>query len=422
MGDMKVKEYLFSNSVEEVFDLLADLHSLMWRIQGILDYEFKIVEKELNKKISYNYDSYRRRWYKDHGLIFYETPKLTFMLDDLGLRKVSLKIYCKDDKVGRILNDFLKRQDVNKIIVKCKGKKIRIDPYYRSQGFRLDLSRLEINDVQKEVEGLKKLIELKYLSLNGNNIREIAGLDTLVNLKHLDLSQNNIREIAGLDTLVNLKHLDLSQNNIREIAGLDTLVNLGDLNLLQNNIEFVSGLENLTKLYRLNLSYNKIKEIEGLENLTKLFELHINNNRISKMQGLENLEKLKFLSIKENAISEDIIEGNIKFPPYGIIVRAPQRFVRYCKNLEFILDSVKQFEITEIRLILTLRLFAEVFRKIRLSWLRNAIDLDKSKFDKKIFKWAKEFNFKIYGDFLIIEGNRNDYLLYLDNKLKEWEK
>ncbi|MCP6719401.1 MAG: hypothetical protein KJI71_04690, partial [Patescibacteria group bacterium] len=73
-------------------------------------------------------------------------------------------------------------------------------------------------------------------------------------------------------------------------------------------------------------------------------------------------------------------------------------------------------------LIAKLKEFAEVARKIRLSMLRNALDLDKRTFDNKIFKWAKEFNFKIDGDFIIIEGDITEFINSLDNKFKDWEK
>ena len=392
--------YTFNNPVREVFELLLDLPSLLFathektedsneneytiKVKQLYSdeshiYKFKIIEKELNKKISYDYD-FMESYVNLKG-------RLTLIFDEINPEKVNLKVYSKHNWLGESLNKKLKIQDIRKIFVKCKGKRFSVQDrsLVVKRGLTLELNNLNITDIEKEVEGLENFNDLTDLSLIGNDIKEITGLDKLVNLANLDLRFNKI--------------------------------------------EWISGLENLSNLQRLYLSENNIREIEGLENLTNLRILHLNNNKISKIRGMENLEKLQRFEIKNNLIPEDLINelGGYENPyplpgPTLDRMRFPQRFVRYCRKSNIITEPEKRFEIKEKVLIAKLKEFAEVSQKIRLSMLRNALGLDKRTFDNKIFKWAKEFNFKIDGDFIIIEGDVLEFINSLDNKFKDWEK
>jgi hypothetical protein len=44
----------------------------------------------------------------------------------------------------------------------------------------------------------------------------------------------------------------------------------------------------------------------------------------------------------------------------------------------------------------------QVSRKIRLDMMRTALEMEEKLFDKKVFQWAKQFNFIIDGDYLIV--------------------
>ena len=433
MEESKFYEYTFINPVRELFEILLDLPSLLFvsfektedsnENESIVKfamlshpelYKFKIIEKEPNRILVYDYD-FMETYVGGRG-------RLTLIFDEINPEKVNLKVEnqildsrlkqweveqkaklavlpskyhhlsnsrtvrCKPNWLGECLDEKLRRQDIHKIFVKYKGKKILVQDGSLGdlhRGFTLGLNALNITDIKNEVKGLEN---------------------------HTELTD-----------------LDLTSNNIKEITGLDKLKNLTNLYLEDNKIEWISGLDSLSKLQRLYLSGNNIQEIEGLENLTNLQILHLNDNQISKIRGMENLEKLQHFEIKNNLIPEDIIMelGGYQKSYFGKPhnhVRFPQRFVRYCRKSNIITEPEKRFQIKENVLITKLKEFAEVSQKIRLSMLRNALDLDKRTFDNKIFKWAKEFNFKIDGDFIIIEGDVLEFINSLDNKFKDWEK
>ena len=431
--DIVFYEYTFTNPVRELFELFMDLPILLFvSFEKIEDsnenestvkfamlsdpelYKFKIIEKKPDRIIVYDYD-FMETYVGERG-------RLTLIFDEISLEKVKLNVqnqiidsrlkqYETETKaklaglplkyhslvdnrrnlyqynwLGKSLNEKLKRKDIRKIFVKYKGKRILVQDGSLGglgRGFTLELNALNITDIKNEVEGLENLRELTDLYLRSNNIKEITDLDKLVNLAILYLENNKI--------------------------------------------EWISGLENLSNLQRLYLSGNNIHEIEGLENLTNLRILHLNDNKISEIRGMENQEKLQHFEIKNNLIPEDIInelggyQKSYSGKPLNH-VRFPQRFVRYCRKSNIITEPEKRFKIKENVLITKLKEFAEVSQKIRLSMLRNALDLDKRTFDNKIFKWAKEFNFKIDGDFIIIEGDILEFINSLDNKFKDWER
>ncbi len=407
-----VYKYTFTNPISDVFELLLDLPSLLfYSFEETNDstedtrlvkyamlseealYKFKIIEQKPNRLIIYDYDfmgtmvgergrlmlkfheisnesvklivqhqiidSKSKRWEGEHKKKVAGLPP--------GYQHLSRNPFnvLEQNWLGMNLDKKLKRQDISKIFVRCKGKRIIVEEGSLAimQGFTLVLDNLGIIDIKSEVEGLENFTELTDLHLNGNNIKEITGLDKLVNLRNLYLNANKI--------------------------------------------EWISGLENLSKLERLYLSGNNIQEIEGLENLTNLRILLLNDNKISNIRGMENLAALQHFEIINNPVPEDIIKdlGGYAKSYFGKEldhVRFPQRFVRYCQKPTSEIDlreSERKMEEEALK-----RKVDEVLRssqKIRLSMFRNALNLDKSKFDNRILEWTKEFNFTIDGDFLI---------------------
>ncbi len=408
--------YTFPNPVRDLFELLLDLPILLFQSYEKTElpngngfiiiylsnpelYKLKISEQIPNKRIVYNYD-----FMETH---VGERGKLILKFNELSPKEVRLEVQnkinnsilklwrvkdsipprysppggfasytdtrlvpCVPNWIGASLNEKLKSQDISKIFVTCKGKKILVqnNSIRRRNGQTLELSGLHITDIKNEVEGLENLIELTELYLDGNIIKEITGLSNLTNLVNLSLSGNKI--------------------------------------------EWISGLENLINLERLELGMNEIKEIEGLENLNNLKELYLSSNKISKIRGMENLENLQHFEIINNQISEDVLEelgGNAKsrysMKPLTLnYVRFPQRFVRYCQKP--VVEIEKEESIKQIKgkeLIAKFKEITENSQKIRLSMLRNALNIDKSTFDRKIFQLAKENGLIISGDFLIKE-------------------
>jgi len=68
-----------------------------------------------------------------------------------------------------------------------------------------------------QIPGLSNLVNLKTLDLSNNQIDDLEGITELINLTHLILSNNKIEDIKNikyLKKLVNLQFIDLCGNNI----------------------------------------------------------------------------------------------------------------------------------------------------------------------------------------------------------------
>jgi len=213
--------------------------------------------------------------------------------------------------------------------------------------------------------------------------------------------------------------LNLSQKAIKEIneiKGLDKFTNLLTLNLSLNQIEEIKGLEMLINLKELNLWNNNIAEIKGLETLENLIELDLGHNNITEIKGLGTLYNLKKLKIDGNLIHQDIIEhlGGLEITG---IAKKPQKFVEYC-SLE-----KKEQERLEKETIEKIKEMMEVSKRINLDRMQNVLEMDKKAFDNKIFEWARDFNFTIDGDNLIINKETiSDFIDALDKQFASWEK
>ncbi|KAJ8986071.1 hypothetical protein NQ317_003365 [Molorchus minor] len=132
--------------------------------------------------------------------------------------------------------------------------------------------------------GVCRLHSLHTLNLANNGILTIEGLKELVNLKWLCLAANSIKvTIEHLNTNVNLEYLDLSENSITHITDLSFLKNLKELFLHKNKINHLGQCDRFlpTGLTTLTLAYNNIidlNEISRLVNLVNLMKISIANN------------------------------------------------------------------------------------------------------------------------------------------------
>lgn len=64
----------------------------------------------------------------------------------------------------------------------------------------------------------------------------------------------------------------------------------------------------------------------------------------------------------------------------------------------------------------------EVSSRIKLDVMRDALDMNTKVFNSRIFDWAEKFNFKINGDFVIIEqADIEGFMADLDKQFELWE-
>ena len=90
----------------------------------------------------------------------------------------------------------------------------------------------------------------------------MAFLDYAPNLRYLSLERNQLTSVNGIEQAVNLERFEASNSLIRDIGPLASLGNLKNLYLPNNIIEDISPLRGLP-LERANLDLNKITKVFG---------------------------------------------------------------------------------------------------------------------------------------------------------------
>ena len=134
-----------------------------------------------------------------------------------------------------------------------------------------------------------------------SKIIDLTGLGHAINLKQLSLFGNQISDLGPLAGLTQLKYLGLGFNQIRDVTPLAGLTQLTALNLNNNQITDITPLAGLTQLTALNLNNNQIRDITPLAGLTQLRELRINNNQINDTSSLTSLVNLEIFTVSENS-------------------------------------------------------------------------------------------------------------------------
>lgn len=180
----------------------------------------------------------------------------------------------------------------------------------------------------ENIEPLASLINLRSLSLSGNDIKDIRALSNLTSLTHLDLANNQISDISPLASLTKLEGLGLSKNKISDLRPLSSLKSIKELGIDSNLVDDLRPISDLANLEGLSLYSNKVTDLSplsglvnlrmlfldgldlndqslmSLEALTELAWLSLSANHIKQLNSLSSLSNLKILNLSSNSITE----------------------------------------------------------------------------------------------------------------------
>eukprot|EP00742_Colponemidia_sp_Colp-10_P011420 GILJ01012684.1.p1 GENE.GILJ01012684.1~~GILJ01012684.1.p1 ORF type:complete len:1110 (-),score=164.97 GILJ01012684.1:43-3045(-) len=154
----------------------------------------------------------------------------------------------------------------------------------------------------KRISDLHHLPNLRYLSLNMNEISKLEGLDGNQFLEELSVCDNQIQKVENLECLTQLHTLLLKVNAINDISGVQCLTSLRVLELNNNSISDVSPLRGCQRLQKLSLFRNKVIDVESLSSLSSLQYLDLGRNQVSDLTPLARCKYLQSLILYENQI------------------------------------------------------------------------------------------------------------------------
>lgn len=148
----------------------------------------------------------------------------------------------------------------------------------------VNLTRLNLEGNQIEnLHGLESLRNLVSLKLKFNSLSGAIDLTSwdLPKLQDLDLSNNRITSVVGLEKLVLLRILNLNENNLVDLSCAEPLPHMKKLLLSLNHLE-VLNLKPYANLRVLRIDGNALEDIHGLEILQKLTEVSAKYQKVDE--------------------------------------------------------------------------------------------------------------------------------------------
>lgn len=154
--------------------------------------------------------------------------------------------------------------------------------------------------------GLERFMQLRELSVAGQDIESWHGLPGLSLLQEVDLSDNELDNFENAPDLPELVNLDLSLNQFRSLEGIPFWPALKTLNLGHNQLSSLAGLE-LPQLETLTISGNKpLQSLELLQNLSRLKSCYATGLLVRDWKWINslNLERLSFSPTSSQRLAE----------------------------------------------------------------------------------------------------------------------
>ena len=226
-----------------------------------------------------------RRYEGDCDIIYVEIPQIPKKL------VIYRRPHCRMKSLNKLI---LSRKDLPHI------------PLFEGED-NLKYLSLELNQITK-IEKLISLNNLIFLNLYGNYITEIENLSNVCKLRVLLLGKNQIEKIKNLNFLSELEILDLHSNKIRLIENISQLKKLRILNLANNQISSISELIYNRNLEELNVRKNFLEIIPNMNDFQMLKKINIGKNCIKKLEYILEFSKLK--NLKELIIENNPILSN----------------------------------------------------------------------------------------------------------------
>ena len=192
-----------------------------------------------------------------------------------------------------------------------------------------DLKKVKnVQMYSKDIRGIEKLVNLKYLRISGGNVYDFSPLLKLENLKEMRIDGENMDCLdASFSLLINLETLEIDGTKLNDVSPVEQLENLVYLRVAGSRVEFlpknignlhklellafthdnlrnIDEIKSLTNLKRLFFHYNYIEDLSPIKCLLNLTSFGAHGNRIKDILPVTNLVNLTWLGLDNNQIEE----------------------------------------------------------------------------------------------------------------------
>lgn len=175
-----------------------------------------------------------------------------------------------------------------------------------SQLRKLDLTGNQLSTVDS-LKGLRDVAtSLVYLNLSNNGMVDMDVVEDMPQINVLNVSNNKIdRILQSVNKLTQLRALILGHNQIKTIEHIDTLEQLNTLVVSHNQIKDIPKMPLLTEMAKISAAHNKISKIPDLSMYGKLKELRLNDNRITTIpEHFRECSSLRVIDLGSNKLDD----------------------------------------------------------------------------------------------------------------------
>lgn len=228
---------------------------------------------------------------KELSIFYFDEIDFSFLYGLKSLKKISLQTVFSDI-------DFSKLSDIESLSIQWNKK------YIKHIDSLINLSTLFVNGYdEKDLNNLKKLDNLKFLSIKSAKCNSLSGVENLSSLEGLFIGGfKNLVNISNLENLKNLKYLFFEL--CPKIENLDVLKGNISLEILEiidcKNMKHISFANNLPKLEQLSILGSAIIDDFNLLNIDNIDLLSIDFKKYKIIDKKKNHQQRKsFLNLTE---------------------------------------------------------------------------------------------------------------------------
>ncbi len=145
----------------------------------------------------------------------------------------------------------------------------------------IDSLSIENNLEIKNINPVKELAGLKYLSLVSTTVSDLSPLAKMTRLEKLTCKQGPVSDLTPVSELANLHYLNIEGTSVSDLRTISMLINLEVLICSGTQVKSLKPLINMTGLKQIEINNTPVKSLKPLLGLPDLEDLKCYNTKIS---------------------------------------------------------------------------------------------------------------------------------------------
>jgi Leucine-rich repeat (LRR) protein len=150
------------------------------------------------------------------------------------------------------------------------------------------------------LDDLKKLPNLRSISLVYQNISDLTPLAELTGLEYVDLRHNPIKDVTPLSNLLLLSNLSLFGTEVSDLTALRSCSRLIALDIGSTQVESTVALDGLESLQVLAIRKTPLRSLDHIETHLELKQVFLSETQVQDFAPLLELPNLELVEVSED--------------------------------------------------------------------------------------------------------------------------